>query len=275
MIFEIQHFLLVVEHRTFTAASSHAGLSQPALSASIARLEEEVGARLFDRGRKGASLTEDGRSFLRYAQRITGNFARAKQEISALRHLEEGSILIAAGATACSHILPSLIATFQGLYPKIHVRVSEVASESIMRLLEDEDVDLGIIATAGANSNRQSWFHDELIFVSSPTPKSTSIIAFQSGTSRILLRELGLEKEITMEFGSLAAIKAHLHLGMGKALLSRLVVAEDLASGKLIELDMHGFPKRRDFHIQSSSRRSYAAIEFEEHLRRSMSCRSE
>ena len=58
------HLLLIVEHGTFTEAARHAHLSQPALTASIRRLEEAFGAQLLHRGRRGASLTAAGEALL-------------------------------------------------------------------------------------------------------------------------------------------------------------------------------------------------------------------
>ena len=84
MLDELRHLLLIVEHRTFTAAARHAHLSQPALSASVRRLEEELGARLLDRGRHGATLTAEGEALLPRAQAALAAFEDGRRAVEVL-----------------------------------------------------------------------------------------------------------------------------------------------------------------------------------------------
>src|ERR687894_1435188 len=82
----LRHFLVVAREGNVTAAAQRLGISQPALTKSIRRLEEECGAPLFDRHTRGVSLTLYGKALLRHARLIDTECRFATSEIEALRH---------------------------------------------------------------------------------------------------------------------------------------------------------------------------------------------
>src|SRR6476646_6828458 len=106
MMDELGHFLLVVELGTWTAASRRAHLSQPALTASIHRLEAAFGARLLHRGPSGAVLTAAGQALLPWARQALASVERGRRAVAEVEGLRAGEVHLAAGSTACAVFLP-------------------------------------------------------------------------------------------------------------------------------------------------------------------------
>src|SRR5215212_2052563 len=100
MLESLRHFLLITEHGTFTRAARRAHLSQPALTASIHKLEEELGARLFHRGRTGAALTAAGEALVPRARAALAAVADARRAVAEIEGLRSGEVRLGAGATA-------------------------------------------------------------------------------------------------------------------------------------------------------------------------------
>mgnify|MGYP003381075242 CR=1 FL=1 len=100
MIDELRHFLLVVEHGTFTEAARRARLTQPALSASIQRLEDHLGAKVLDRGRQGASVTACGEALVPRAKAVLAALSEAERAVAEVAGLRAGEVRLGAGATA-------------------------------------------------------------------------------------------------------------------------------------------------------------------------------
>src|SRR5688572_3654812 len=96
---ELRHFLEIARAGTFTAASRRVHLSQPALTASIHRLEADLGATLFDRGPAGAALTAAGRALVPWAEAALAAVARGRRAVREIEDIEAGEVRIGAGST--------------------------------------------------------------------------------------------------------------------------------------------------------------------------------
>ncbi len=141
---QLRHFLKVTELGTFTRASEEVGLSQPALSRSIARLEEELGQPLFERQTRSVALTEAGSLLLGKAKQILTLVDDAKAEIS--DDGETGRIRVAAIPTVAPYFLPKRLKVFQAKYPHSKLIVHEDTTENLLKKLSDGMVDLVIAA---------------------------------------------------------------------------------------------------------------------------------
>ncbi len=111
----------LAEHRNFARAAKTMGISQPALSRSIQKLEENLGVKLFERNKKGAFLTEAGQIVLKHARLITGSTTAMKNELDRYHGLMFGSLNIGTGSYAGTALLPRAIAQFNQLYPDIYI----------------------------------------------------------------------------------------------------------------------------------------------------------
>lgn len=248
MLDRLRHFLLIVEHGTFTSAARHAHLSQPALTASIRRLEEQLGARILHRGRRGAALTAAGEALLPSARAALAAVREGRRAVREVEELERGEVRIAAGATACTYLLPPTLAAFRREHPKIRFWLGEATTREALEGLAAGDVDLAVVTTEIGDE----WFVDELVLVAAPEidPTDAPFVTFRVGaTTRALVEEHFPSAEIAMELGGIAAVKTHVRSGVGVALVSRHAVATDLALGRLVKVDDPRTPITRPFHV--------------------------
>ncbi len=245
---ELQHFLLIVKHGTFTEASKRAHLSQPALTASIRRLEAFMQARLLDRGRHGATLTASGSALLPHAQAVLTALAGGQRRVAEVEGLRVGEVRVGAGATATTYLLPKILSKFRRKHPAIKFLLREGYTLDIQAEVEAGELDIGIVSGGG----NDFWRQDDLIVVASPkiNAKQAGYLTFPEGsTTRELLHKAFGDVEIVMELAGIAAVKGNVRAGMGKALISRAAVAADLKSGKLVEVRSRKTPVHRKLYL--------------------------
>jgi DNA-binding transcriptional LysR family regulator len=242
------YFTLVVEHGTFTAAARHGHVSQPALTAAIAKLEEEVGARLFVRGPAGAALTAEGRALLPRARAALSAVEAGKRAVREVVGLEAGEVHVGGGATACTHFLPPVLARFRVAHPRVRLVLREATSAGVLASLETGALDLGVITT----DHGEHWLDDEVILVRAPgtDPERAPFVTFvPGGTTRELLDRHFPGAPIAMEIGSISAIIAHVVAGVGIALVSKHAVRRELAARQLVRVPHPATPIVRPFRI--------------------------
>lgn len=236
MMDSLRQFLLVTEHGTFTAAARHAHLSQPALTASMRRLEELLDARLFDRDRHGARLTEAGRVLLPHARAAVVAVDEGRRALAALSTLTAGEVRIGGGATACTYLLPPLLSAFRRRHPAIALRLRELPEQLAVDAFLAGELDLVV-----ASSERGDLFRkEEVILVAPPgvEPRALPFITFPRGSAvRALLDRHFPDADIAMELASSSTVKGSVRAGLGIALVSRSSVATDLSLGRLVEVE--------------------------------------
>lgn len=226
MLDPLRHFLLVCEHGTFRAAARHAHLSQPALSASIQKLERELGASLLLRGRRGATPTEAGRIVVPHARAALAAVADARRALEAWQGAEVGEIRVAAGATVCTYVLPPIVARFRAAHPHVSFSLRESTTEEALDAVARRDADAAIVS----GGNGRELLSDELVLVGPHRVRDVSalpFVAFRHGAgSRDLLDRSFPERPVAMELGSIAAVLAHVRAGTGISLVSRFAIEE-------------------------------------------------
>ncbi len=254
MLRELEHFVVIAQVGTFTEAARRIHLSQPALTASIQRLEQVVGAPLLLRGRHGAELTAAGETFLPKAQAALAAFRDGQRAVSELAGLSTGQVRLGGGATACTYLLPPLLARFRRSYPAIALVLREGYTSELEVAIEDGSLDLAVI-TVGRRQRFDErlqrfgrFTEDELVVVAAPDcdPATSPWVTFTAGSpTRAVLLERHPDAKITMELSSIATVKGNVRAGLGMALLSRAAVVTDLASGALVEVPQRWTPVRR------------------------------
>src|SRR5262249_26205481 len=169
-LLQLEHFLAVVEERTFTRAAERVCRTQPAVSQSIKKLEEEVGAPLFARDVHDVSLTEAGKVLLEYARKMVGARNEAMRELDALRNLRTGTLNIAAHESAAVYLLPSALRFYLTRFPQIKVGIYRSRLTEIPRQVMDREVHVGFVKDEpGFHELKCVEVHaDELILVASP-----------------------------------------------------------------------------------------------------------
>lgn len=162
---QLRNFLEVARWGNFTRAAEAVGLSQPALSRSIARLEEELGQPVLQRQTRGATLTDAGRLLQSRAQQVLALMADTKSEIS--DDGATGRIRLAAIPTVAPFFLPELLRRFTRLVPRAAVSVQEDTTEHVLRRCQDGEIELAIVAlpVMAKHLEVEPLFEEELMLV--------------------------------------------------------------------------------------------------------------
>lgn len=142
----LRYFIAVAEELNFRRAAERLHISQPPLSMQIRALEEEVGGALFERNKQHVFLTPAGQVFLRHAQRVLEEAAKAKAAVKLALNGEVGELRI--GFTPSSEFLPFLPATlkaFRVSYPAITLTLKEMTSSAQLAAIGARELDLGVV----------------------------------------------------------------------------------------------------------------------------------
>ena len=140
--------LRIADRGSFTRAAAALGVSQPALSNSMAVLERMLGVRVFERTRNGAALTEFGQLLAGHAAAIDSVLSRAASELEAKKLGLEGSLVVGASPIACIDIVPGAVARLKRETPNIVVSVEERADDGLIAGLRSGEIDL-VVNSAG------------------------------------------------------------------------------------------------------------------------------
>ncbi len=140
---QLKYFQTLANIENFTKASVELVLSQPALSRSISRLEEEIGVPLFERKSRGVILNKYGEIFLQHANRALSEIDAAKQEINDLINPLHGTISLAFIQTLGSSFVPELISAFQKEASGINFQLYQHATSKILSQLASTEIDIG------------------------------------------------------------------------------------------------------------------------------------
>lgn len=147
-LLQLHYFQTVARMEHMTKAAKELRIAQPALSKTIARLEEDLGVQLFDRQNRQIKLNSFGKAFLKSVDTALSAIEEGKREVSDLAGMERGSIRIA--TTALSRLSRALGA-FRTRYPEVNFRIVQIAPDAMMemvQMLENGEVDLCFTAAA-------------------------------------------------------------------------------------------------------------------------------
>lgn len=145
-VHQIKYFCAVAESGNFTRAAEATRISQPSLSQQILKLEDELGAKLFDRLPRSARLTQFGRAFLPKAQAILRQIGEARTEIREMAGMERGEVVLGAIPTIAPYLLPRMLSSFARQHPSVSVSVVEEITSTLLERLHDGSIDLALLA---------------------------------------------------------------------------------------------------------------------------------
>ncbi len=162
---QLLNFLKVAELENFTRAAEELGLSQPAISRSVQKLEDEIGQPLFERQSRKVLLTDAGKLLLGRARQIVAIIEDTKNEIS--DDGQSGRLRIAAIPTVAPYFLPGLLREFSTAFPAALVTVQEDTTDNLLKRLAQGEVDLGILALPipAKYLEVEELFREELLLV--------------------------------------------------------------------------------------------------------------
>lgn len=142
----LRYFVAVAEELSFTRAADRLHIGQPPLSQQVQALEEEIGAKLFDRSRRTIRLTEAGRVFLDDAHQVLALAASAAETARRIEKGEIGQLKIGfTKSTAFTPIFPRIINTYRKQYPNVKLVLLEMSTMRQLAALSDYTIDLGFL----------------------------------------------------------------------------------------------------------------------------------
>ena len=144
----LEAFLEVARLGSMRAAARSLHLGQPALSARIVALEEELGARVFERTKRGVRLTLAGRALVPHAERALEAIDAGRSAVSQVEQGDDGELVIAAAGAINSSVVPELVARFRRYHPGVHLYVHTGSAERIVELVAYGSAQLGLLREA-------------------------------------------------------------------------------------------------------------------------------
>jgi DNA-binding transcriptional LysR family regulator len=282
---QLETFLEVARHTSFSRAAEKRFRTQPAISSQIRSLEEEVGARLFDRSGGKVALTASGKLFQQYAEQTLDARKTMLVTLAEMERIPRGEIVVGANEGTCLHILPEVFAEFKKLYPNVGVQISRLERAKIMESIIDNSVDFGVVS-APVDDKRLTVVNihrDELVIIAPPGHSLSrmkqaaiaDVVPFPLLLPKIgrtrdalenLFHERHLKPKISMELDSSELLKRFVAADVGIGFIARSNVMEDVKAGVLAAIAMADASIRRDLALvfrkdKALSRAALAFIE--------------
>ena len=257
-LLQLEHFLAVVEEGTFTRAAERVSRTQPAVSQSIKKLEEEVGGPLFARDLHDVSLTEAGKMLVEYARKMVRARDDAMRELGALKTLKTGTLNIAAHESAAVYLLPAPLRRYLTRFPDVRVGIYRSPLPDIPRQVLDREVHVGFVKDEPSFHELKSIevHADEMVLVAAPQHplrQRHDIHIRDLGTERFVVHHLcstteqkilrlfeqhGTPCHISAELWSFENIKSFVQAEVGMAIVPRITVAQELRDGALVQIPL-------------------------------------
>lgn len=259
---QLEAFVQVAAHKSFSKAAEVLYLTQPSVTARIQTLERELTEDLFERTGRSVKLTDAGQTFLQYAQRALKDVQEGRDSLEALRNADFGNLRIGSALTISTYVLPRILKSFRHHYPGVDVSVRTGRSEDVLDLLLHDEVQVGVVRSlVHPEAETIHLYDDEIILVTDhnhPFAQSRSarieevsrqpLIFFDKGSSYYglihgIFRESSLVPTHAMQLDSMEATKKMVEEGLGIAILPRVSVERELKLGILIEVEITGAPR--------------------------------
>ena len=258
-------FAAVVDHGGFTKAAAQLGLSQPAISKSLAELERSLHVRLIDRSGRSAQLTHAGQILHARAREIFGVERLAEHELREVRGLKRGRLRVAASPTIATYLLPPVLARFHRRRPTVRITAIQANPTTVAKLLLESRVDVALTEDPPSDDLVEAiaWRVDELVVVAAAqhelltrdrvAPADLADVPFlinRPGCSirraaERALADRGVRLRRTMRVGGTEAIKQGVAAGLGLAIVSRAAATDLLALGRIAIVPVDGLVIRR------------------------------
>jgi len=258
---QLEAFVQVAAHHSFSRAAEALQLTQPSITARIQALERELGEKMFERGGRSVRLTDAGTILLPYAERILQMVREAKESVEEVRSVQAGRLRLGSALTISTYVLPRILRTFHSRYPGVEVMVHTGRSEQVLNMLLSDEVQVGLAhSLIHPDVETVDLYADEVILVANPDHPfaanrqatieevgSQPVILADRGSSYYglthgLFRQAGVVPNVAMELDSMEATKRMVEEGLGIALLPRVCLERELKQGLLTEVAITNAP---------------------------------
>ena len=212
-------------------------------------------------------------------RRVLDTLDEATVALEEMRGIQRGSLRVGASTTVGIYLLPAALGAFKKLHPGLVIALEIGSRARVQEQVLSNELDLAVVGPASKDPELAiiPFLSDELVVVAPaghPLAGKRRLTLKDLADQPFIMREAtsgsrwSLEKEarkagaklrVAMELGSNGAIKHAVESGLGLAVISRYAAALEFSSGRLVELDVKGFPIRRDWHIVHLRRRKLPA----------------
>ncbi len=236
---QLRHFVALAETLNYRVAAERLHMAQPPLSASIRRLEEQLGCALFERSRRGTALTAAGAAALDMARRTIVDAKQFELAVKDVASGLAGTLTIGYVSSAAYEVLPKLIPIFRQRYPQIQLRLTEASSERILEAVEQRSIDVGLMRTplAGPTTATVQFFQSDPLVAALPDTEkwrdrdsiSISELAdepfvfhnarFARALVMLICQRAGFAPHVAQEGNGLQTIVSLVQCGLGVALV--------------------------------------------------------
>lgn len=261
---QLHTFLEIVRLKSFSKAAQTCFRTQPAISAQVRQLEQELNTTLFERLGTRISLTMAGKIFSEYAEQILQLRRRAQDVINELERVPRGEVVIAANEATCIYVLPSVFSEYKKLFPNVQLHVDRSYGARVVAAVLDNLADFGITQLPVAEKKLQvvKIHSDEIKILmpgGHPLAQRSSLSSHdllgqplllpKSGTTRARLNTwleaVEDEIQISMELDSTEMIKQFVMAGLGISFLAAAHCREEVAKGRLAIVSLAPEPMMR------------------------------
>lgn len=261
----LRTFLEVSRLRSFSRAAQKLLRTQPAVSAQIRSLEQEVGARLFDRDGGKVTFTAAGRLFEPFAEYCVERQKHILLAIAEQERAPRGELSISANEATHLYILPRVFADFRRQFPRVVLNVVRAERLRTLESVVNREVDFGVVSMPVRDPRLtvETIHRDELVLVTPgdhPLAGRSSVRLQEVAKYPLLLPSHGRRREqldelfrvnelsprVAMELESSEMLKRYIGAGLGVGFLPRTNVAEEERSGSFCLLSVEGVRLARD-----------------------------
>jgi DNA-binding transcriptional LysR family regulator len=261
---QLHTFLEIVRLKSFSKAAQTCYRTQPAISAQVRQLEQELNTSLFERMGTKISLTVAGRILADYAEQILDLRRRAQDTINELEKVPRGELLIAANEATCIYVLPRVFAEFKKQFPNVEILVDRSYGSRVVQAVLDNLADFGITQLPVHEKKLEAVkIHSDEIkllvpaghkFASYETVTARELIGEQlllpkTGTTRARLNDwldaVQDELAISMELDSTEMIKRFVMANLGLSFLAASHCQEEVEVKKLAAVSLGPEPMIR------------------------------
>ncbi len=261
---QLHTFLEIVRLKSFSKAAQTCFRTQPAISAQVRQLEQELNTALFDRLGTRIALTAAGRIFADYAHQILELRKQAQDCISELERVPRGELVIAANEATCIYVLPKVFSEYKENFPNIQLQVERTYGTKIADAVLENQADFGVTQLPVGDKRLQvvRVFSDEIKLMTpfghpltgKLTIQPKDLLKYQlllpkSGTTRTRLNEwfdvVEPDLSVSMELDATEMIKRFVLAGLGLSFMAAPHFQEEVDSGKLAAISLAPEPMMR------------------------------
>lgn len=254
---QLHTFLEIVRLKSFSKAAQTCYRTQPAISAQVRQLEQELNTTLFERLGTKISLTTAGKIFAEYAEQILYLRRRAQEVINELERVPRGEIVMAANEATCIYVLPAVFSEYKKQFPNVQLHVDRSYGAKVVGAVMDNLADFGITQLPVQEKKLQVVkIHTDEIklltpadhpLVSSEFVSARDVLGFpillpKSGTTRarlnVWLESVEDEIQVSMELDSTEMIKQFVMAGLGISFLAASHCHEEVGKGRLATVSL-------------------------------------